>query len=286
MRGLMALVAQGAFLWPSDTSTTFASHTTPRSLLLNSATLAYSFFLAPAVFEEEEDAAGKSYFSEIIASVSDIEFTPDGRHFVARDYLSVKVWDLAMERGPVAVLPVHEYLRPKLSELYESDCIFDKFRVSSSGSGKQVVTGSYNNCVKVYDVVRGTETMVELSKQRPKTPVVRRIVGGVGIGGSGFGGSSSGSPTGSDVAMGDGSSQQPPGGGGNGGRPGGDGTPMQVEGFDGGGGMGLGLDGEGEAPPVNPDELDFGKKVLHYSWHPYEDIIAVAGLNNLFIYHA
>ena len=35
-----------------------------------------------------------------------------------------------MEAHPVKVIPVHEYLRPKLVELYESDCIFDKFEVS------------------------------------------------------------------------------------------------------------------------------------------------------------
>ena len=37
------------------------------------------------VFEEEEDPASKSYFSEIIASVSDAEFSRDGRLIVARD---------------------------------------------------------------------------------------------------------------------------------------------------------------------------------------------------------
>ncbi len=44
-----------------------------------------------AVFEEPEDPATKSYFSEIIASVSDVEFTRDGRYIVSRDYLTVKV---------------------------------------------------------------------------------------------------------------------------------------------------------------------------------------------------
>lgn len=34
------------------------------------------------------------------------------------------------------------------------------------------------------------------------------------------------------------------------------------------------------------DALDFTKKVLHYSWHPSENIIAVAGLNNLYIFAA
>jgi hypothetical protein len=41
------------------------------------------------VFEEEEDPASKSYFSEIIASVSDAEFSRDGRLIVARDVRSL-----------------------------------------------------------------------------------------------------------------------------------------------------------------------------------------------------
>jgi serine/threonine-protein phosphatase 2A regulatory subunit B len=240
---------------------------------------------ALSVFEEEEDAASKSYFSEIIASVSDIEFTGDGRYIVARDYLSVKVWDLHMERAPVRVIPVHEYLRPKLSELYESDCIFDKFRVAASGgSGRQILTGSYNSCVKVYDVVKGTETMVELAKARLRPPVVRRVVGGTGIGrgAPGFAGLPSSASTAAAAAAAAASAS--PGAGGEEAMNG-------SAGFKNGGvetdawGDGVGGGGE-EPPPVNPDELDFGKKVLHYSWHPNEDIIAVAGLNNLYIYHA
>lgn len=44
-----------------------------------------------AVFEEPEDIANKTYFAEIIASVSDIEFSKDGRYIISRDYLSIKV---------------------------------------------------------------------------------------------------------------------------------------------------------------------------------------------------
>jgi len=31
---------------------------------------------------------------------------------------------------------------------------------------------------------------------------------------------------------------------------------------------------------------DFSRKVLHYSWHPESDTVAIAGLNNLHIYNA
>ena len=36
---------------------------------------------------------------------------------------------------------------------------------------------------------------------------------------------------------------------------------------------------------INTNEIDFSKKILHYTWHPFEDIVAIAGLNNLYLYH-
>lgn len=34
----------------------------------------------------------------------------------------------------------------------------------------------------------------------------------------------------------------------------------------------------------NADNMDFNKKILHASWHPREDTIAIAATNNLFIF--
>lgn len=44
-----------------------------------------------AVFEEPEDPASRSFFSEIIASVSDVKFSHNGRYLLTRDYLTAKV---------------------------------------------------------------------------------------------------------------------------------------------------------------------------------------------------
>ena len=48
------------------------------------------------VFEEEEDPANKSFFSEIISSISDIKFSSDGRFILSRDYLTLKIWCVAV----------------------------------------------------------------------------------------------------------------------------------------------------------------------------------------------
>jgi len=35
---------------------------------------------------------------------------------------------------------------------------------------------------------------------------------------------------------------------------------------------------------LNADGLDLGKKILHASWHPRENTIALAATNNLFLF--
>lgn len=59
-----------------------------------------------AVFEEPEDPSSRSFFSEIISSISDVKFSHSGRYMMTRDYLSVKVWDLNMENRPVETYQV------------------------------------------------------------------------------------------------------------------------------------------------------------------------------------
>ena len=55
---------------------------------------------------------------------------------MSRDYLNIKIWDINMERQPVATYPVHDYLKSKLVDLYENDCIFDKFECAWSGDDR------------------------------------------------------------------------------------------------------------------------------------------------------
>lgn len=63
-------------------------------------------FCCVAVFEEPEDPTNRSFFSEIISSISDVKLSNSGRYMISRDYLSVKVWDLHMETKPIESYPV------------------------------------------------------------------------------------------------------------------------------------------------------------------------------------
>ncbi|KAF7319992.1 Protein phosphatase PP2A regulatory subunit B [Mycena kentingensis (nom. inval.)] len=103
-------------------------------------------------FEDPPDPATTSFFSEIISSISDAQFSPDGTHILARDYLTLKLWDVRNEARPLRSIAVHDHLRGKLCDLYENDCIFDKWECIWGGDGRRVLTGSYGNYFRVYDV--------------------------------------------------------------------------------------------------------------------------------------
>lgn len=207
-------------------------------------------------FEQEEDPASRSFFSEIISSISDVRFSYDGRYILSRDYLTVKIWDVNMERQPLKTIPIHEHLRPKLCDTYENDSIFDKFEVVFSGDARNVMTGSYNNNFMIYPSDPDVETEVVL--QADKSAFKAKKVGvptpiHASANASAASGRNRGSRAASPVGAGPNSQHQ------QGGR-------MRRE--------------------TDADQIDFNKKILHMSWHPHEDSIAIAATNNLFVFSA
>jgi len=123
------------------------------------------------MFEETEDPSDRSFFSEIISSISDVKFSNSGDLMISRDYLTVKVWDLRKENQPIESYSVHDYLRSKLCSLYENDCIFDKFECCWSGDDKHIMTGSYNNFFRMFDRQNKKDVTFESCKEiaKPRT---------------------------------------------------------------------------------------------------------------------
>ncbi|KAG8530836.1 uncharacterized protein KY384_004193 [Bacidia gigantensis] len=203
-------------------------------------------------FEQEEDPSARSFFSEIISSISDVRFSHDGRYILSRDYLTVKIWDVNMERTPVKTIPIHEHLRPRLCDTYENDSIFDKFEVVFSGDAKNVMTGSYNNNFMIYpsDAEKETEVVLQADKSafKQKKIGVPTPINSASASNGGPSGKKGGSRAGSPAA---------------------------------GAGQGARMKKETDA-----DQIDFNKKILHMSWHPFEDSIAIAATNNLFVFSA
>ncbi|KAJ0229845.1 Serine/threonine protein phosphatase 2A 55 kDa regulatory subunit B alpha isoform [Hirschfeldia incana] len=125
------------------------------------------------LFEDTATPASRSFFTEIIASVSDIKFAKGGRYILSRDYMTLKLWDINMDSGPVSTFQVHEHLRPKLCDLYENDSIFDKFECCLSGDGLRVATGSYSNLFRVFGVSPGSTETTTLEASR--NPMRRQV---------------------------------------------------------------------------------------------------------------
>ncbi|KAJ3276792.1 protein phosphatase 2A regulatory subunit cdc55 [Terramyces sp. JEL0728] len=120
------------------------------------------------VFENPTDS--KSFFSDVIASVSGVKFSPDGRHMISRDYMTIKLWDLNMENQPIKTMNIHDHLESKFCDLYDNDVIFDRFGVNLSGDGTQAVTGSYSNFFHVFNMKNDTDTILQADKSmfRPR----------------------------------------------------------------------------------------------------------------------
>ncbi|BGP31745.1 protein phosphatase 2A regulatory subunit cdc55 [Rhodotorula toruloides] len=189
------------------------------------------------MFEEEEDPSNKSFFSEIISSVSDVKFSKDGRYLLSRDYLTLRIWDINMENKPVQTINVHDHLRSKLCDLYENDCIFDKFECTWSGDGSHVLSGSYNNFFHIYDTAASQDIVLQADKSAFKAKKIGGNKNKAGPGGAaGKGGKNGGAASGK--------------------------------------------------PLIDTESIDYNKKILHASWHPRENTIAIAATNNLFIYSA
>ncbi|OBS80599.1 hypothetical protein A6R68_21200, partial [Neotoma lepida] len=108
------------------------------------------------LFEEPEDPSNRSFFSEIISSISDVKFSHSGRYMMTRDYLSVKIWDLNMENRPV--------------ETYQFDWVFYLYSV--------VMTGSYNNFFRMFDRNTKRDITLEASREnnKPRTVLKPRKV--------------------------------------------------------------------------------------------------------------
>ncbi|KAL8537718.1 hypothetical protein ACS0TY_012748 [Phlomoides rotata] len=129
------------------------------------------------LFEEQEAPGSRSFFTEIIASISDVKFARDGRYLLSRDYMTLKLWDINMDSGPVSTFQVHEYLRPKLCDLYENDSIFDKFECCLSGDGRRVATGSYRCGLVLFNSVISVLSSLSLNPPKKNASNLFRIFG-------------------------------------------------------------------------------------------------------------
>ena len=212
-----------------------------------------------------------------MSSISDARFDPTGRFVVSRDFLSVKVWDLRVERHPVACRPVHDHLKPRLCDLYESDCIFDKFEVAAGPGAAALATGSRGAGVElskasplIISASRPRRRRVSAASPTSRGVLRRRVVCVRRYSDAAHVFDASGARLEVDVSDAGGlfdsaapapaapPSRQPP-------------RRLEPE--------------DDDASSARRDDVDFGRRVLHVAAHPREETFAVAGLDRCVLFH-
>ena len=123
--------------------------------------------------EDKETTAQKNFFTDIVASISDITYSKNGRYIFSRDFLNVKVWDVNMINKPVQTIPIFEPLKSKLCELYENEGIFEKFNISTSNCSNYFMTGLFNSNWHLSD--RNGDTNLQFELNFDKKTVVKTI---------------------------------------------------------------------------------------------------------------
>lgn len=192
---------------------------------------------------------GNGFFDEIISSVTDVKFSPsDPNRFISRDYLNTHLWDMRMDSGPLLSLPIHDHIRPRLCDLYENDSVFDKFECAFNHDGSSIISGSYNNYLKVTGLSYANESsasstgydLIHADKSIFRNPsALKRTKSSISSGTM----SNSASKSTSSLKK-----------------------SSSWEDF------------------TNLASLDFSKKILHFSAHPSENSVAIASSSNLFIF--
>ena len=195
--------------------------------------------------------SSNGFFDEIISSVTDVKFSPsDPNRFISRDYLNTHLWDMRINSGPLLSLPIHDHIRPRLCDLYENDSVFDKFECAFNHDGSSIISGSYNNYLKVTGLSNNTNSttppnsvgydLIHADKSIFRNPsALKRTKSSVSAGSM----SNSASKSASSLKK-----------------------SSSWEDF------------------TNLTSLDFSKKILHFSTHPSENSVAIASSSNLFIF--
>jgi serine/threonine-protein phosphatase 2A regulatory subunit B len=113
-------------------------------------------------------------FHEITSSITDASISPDGRFVYARDYFSLKVWDLSRPRRPYSTIKLYDAPLVKQYQLYETDSMLDKFSLGISPCSRYAVTGGHNNFFQVVYKKGNASVSYEVNykKKTVSTPIV------------------------------------------------------------------------------------------------------------------
>lgn len=233
------------------------------------------------IFEDYLDPVSHNFFTEITSSISDIKFSYNGKYIVSRDYMTIKIWDIAMELKPLKTINVHKYLKEKLCDTYENDAIFDKFEVQMSNDNKSIMTGTYNNNFIIYPKAVNTESnsqnkfknfsfdLNNINKYNDSDDKLIQNYTGINYNDheNYFHDNANLSDDQEEIVLHADNS-----------------FTNQKKKSSAAFSKKKNIDNNENSSFKKSDEIDFKKNILHLLWHPLENLVAIAATNNTFIF--
>ena len=119
-------------------------------------------------YQQNIPSGKRNFFTDILNSVSYAKFSPDSNSIISREYTGVKIWDLRNNSGPFHSVKICGYLENKLCQLYETENVFDRFPVESSGDFCTLVTGSYAGHFHIWEREAQTISTARVSLKNKK----------------------------------------------------------------------------------------------------------------------
>ena len=107
---------------------------------------------------------------DVLASISDATYMPDGRQILTRDFIKVKRWDLAMPGKPLDVVTFYPPIRHKLANLFENQLIFERFNIAPSPCGKFFATGFFGGHCFIHSFEQGKNVRMEVGLNKKILP--------------------------------------------------------------------------------------------------------------------
>ncbi|KAK0423261.1 hypothetical protein QR680_008053 [Steinernema hermaphroditum] len=115
-------------------------------------------------------------FAEQAVSAGNVKFSHCGRYIAVRDVLTIKIWDINMEREPLDILTVHDQLQDRVREMYENEVLFERFTLAWSPDDKNISTGSMDGIFRTFGSDGSfvtNEAFVQERRRSTGTPTAR-----------------------------------------------------------------------------------------------------------------
>jgi hypothetical protein len=140
------------------------------NIFLSDLRASYNIFENSAKFSDNTSPFLKTVFYDKLTRVHDLDFFNENNEntLISRHFLSLNTWDKRNLKCPTNRFMLYEPIISKLSYLYGNNLMNEKFSLSLDNSGKNVLTGGYNNMFHLIDLEQRLNTQIVIDETNTK----------------------------------------------------------------------------------------------------------------------